>query len=151
MALNTMLITRPNLLQVIVKRILSWMESDSDSAITSFTTTIAFGNYTSTSKPCPANFNSPPSRMTFVISVATIFKRGMTKPELQSLWQTITVSEVAERSTLRFSYHLKRLAAATAPSDESTTVLREPWWWTLEAQLEESQQAHPVIWDDKLT
>jgi len=151
MAQNTMLNTMPNLLQVISPRILSWMRSDSDLAITSYTTTMAFGDYKSTSKACPADCHFPPTCMILVLSGATIFWRGMTLLESQCLPQMITVQEVQERCTVGFIYHLKRLAAASAPSDESTSELREPHWWTSEAHLQESQQTHPVISDDKLT
>jgi hypothetical protein len=52
-------------------------------------------------------------------------KRGMTVPESQPLLQTITVPEVQERSTGRYIHQLRRLAAACAPGDESTSGLRE--------------------------
>jgi len=52
-------------------------------------------------------------------------KRGMTVPESEPLPQTITVPEVQERSTMRYIHQLRRLAAASAPGDESTSGLRE--------------------------
>ena len=52
-------------------------------------------------------------------------KRGMTVPESQPLPQTNTVPEVQERSTVRYIHQLRRLAAASAPGDESTSGRRE--------------------------
>jgi len=52
-------------------------------------------------------------------------KRGMTVPESQPLPQTITVLEVQERSTVRYIHQFRRLAAASAPGDDSTSGLRE--------------------------
>jgi len=49
----------------------------------------------------------------------------MTVPELQPLPQTITVPEVQERITVKCIHQLRKLAAASAPGDESTSGLRE--------------------------
>jgi hypothetical protein len=52
-------------------------------------------------------------------------KRGMTVSVSQPLPQTIAIPEVHERSTVRYNHQLRRLEAASAPGDESTSGLRE--------------------------
>ena len=58
---------------------------------------------------------------------ATTFKRGDDQTGIanEPLPQTITVPEVRERSTVRYIHQLTRLAAASAPGDESTSGLRD--------------------------
>jgi hypothetical protein len=56
----------------------------------------------------------------------TIQKRGMTIPQSQQpLPQIIAVPEVQERTTVRHIHQLTRQVAASAPRDESTSVLRK--------------------------
>jgi hypothetical protein len=99
--------------------------SDSDSAIPSYTTTITIDDYKSTSEPSPSNEYSLPGRMRFVVSGATIFYDEDDRTGIATTTATITVPEVQERSTVRYIHQLRRLAAASAPRDESTSVLRE--------------------------
>jgi len=51
-------------------------------------------------------------------------KRGMSVQESPTLAQTITIPEVQEWSTVRYVHQLRRLAAASTPTDESTSGLR---------------------------
>jgi len=84
-------------------------DPDTDSEISCYWATEE--RYSSHSTTMISRWCAEPSRMRFVVSGATIFKRGMTVLKSQPLPQTITVPEVQERSTVRFIHQLRILAA----------------------------------------
>ena len=63
--------------------------------------------------------------MRLVINGAMIVNEGDDRTGIATPTATITVPEAQERSTMRYIHQLRRLAAASAPRDESTSVLRE--------------------------
>ena len=63
--------------------------------------------------------------MRLVLSGGTIFKEGDDRTGIVTPTATITVPEVQERSTVIYIHQLRRLAEASAPKDESTSVLRD--------------------------
>jgi hypothetical protein len=118
-----------------------------------------------TSELYPSNRYSLRSCMRLGASEATSFNCGEWpyQNRKQPLLQTITKPEVQECSTLRYTHQMRRRAAASTPIDESTSGLRG-WqyvhrvnWWQAHQQImqqphsEESQRAHPAIWDNVIT
>jgi hypothetical protein len=86
---------------------------------------MAIDDYQSTFDTSPSNRYSLPSCIGLAVSRASILKEGDDCTGFTAPTTTFIVPEVQKGSTVRYTHQLGRLAAASTPSDESTSVLWE--------------------------
>jgi len=134
-------------------------DPNSDSEISMYASTIAIDDSKSTLESTP--------NLTLPIDVAYKAEYDSLPAEQQSLndgddrtgiataTTNTSCTGSAERSTVRYIHQLRRLAAASAPGDESSSGLKERWfvhgvkWW--QAHPVVRPRGYPTIWENKLT